>query len=318
MRNSDSMPNCYKSGMLLLLLTLLMACNPLQRNPPPGEPGHVPTVTPFKPSPTVPSATPLATRTPVQAIFTSTQPAATPTLPATGTPTLTPTSAPPSLVVVQNTTCLFGPGLVYGIRTYLSPGEMPPLVGMTSEEDWFAVQIEALDTVCWLPASVLEISGDLHTLTILTPQPPSSPEPTPTERLRGLKYFLIALGAGGPFGCGDGLVYFYSGKPETGNLETDVKSALNSLFKLKTKDVGGYYNPVYNAHLHVTRVVFDPATGRAEIYLEGAIPKPPDVCESKRIHDAVWATAEQFQGIKDARLWVGPHLLGDLIAVGDR
>ncbi len=310
-------PRLWNVIVLSMLIVSFNACNQIQQNPPSAQPVSFSTAIPQQSS-SITTSTASATSTASPTPTTPAPPTPTQTSRPTRTPTLTPTSEPASILVRQDSTCLYGPGIVYGIRTYLSAGERPPLFGMTSTEDWFAVEVEALDTVCWLPASVLEISGDLHAVTILTPQPTPTPEPTPTERLRGLKYYLIALGAGGPFGCGDGLVYFFSGKPETGNLEADIKSALNSLFKLKTKDVGGYYNPVYNAHLHVTRVDFDPATGRAEIYLAGAIPKPPDVCESKRIHDAVWATAEQFPAVKDARLWVGPHLLGDLIAVGDR
>lgn len=306
------------TGMTMLLLAIMSACSPglqsrapLQTNP--ARWTHSPEALHA-----ISTNTPAVTQLPFTPTTTPTQPRSTATRLPPRTPSPTPTPQPPTAMVMQDTTCLFGPHPVYGVRTYLTSGETPTLIGVTSEGEWFAVEINQLATTCWVSASVLDLSGSVDLLPIFTPQPTPSPEPSPTERLRGLKYYLIALGAGGPFGCGDGLVYFYSGKPETGNLEADIKSALNSLFKLKTKDVSGYYNPVYNAHLHVTRVTLDHATGRAEIYLEGAIPKPPDVCESKRIHDAVWGTAEQFQGISDARIWVGPHLLGDLIAVGDR
>jgi hypothetical protein len=93
---------------------------------------------------------------------------------------------------------------------------------------------------------------------------------------------------------------------------------MNSLFKLKTKDVGGFYNPVYNAHLYVKDVDVIEETGKVFIYLAGSIPKPANECEAARIHDQVWETARQISGYRNITIRVGNKLLGDLIAVGDR
>jgi hypothetical protein len=135
--------------------------------------------------------------------------------------------------------------------------------------------------------------------------------------LKGVRYFLIAPDTGGPFGCGDGLVYFTSEYPPSGNVEKDIKNALRALFKLKVKEVGGYYNPVYNAHLIVNEVNFDASTGKVVIHLSGSIPKPEDECEADRVHDVVWETVRKFPGVNSVGIWVGNFLLGDLIAVGD-
>ena len=184
----------------------------------------------------------------------------------------------------QDVPCWKGPGLVYGIRAYLMMGAEPSVVGHTEDNSWWSVEVPELGAICWLSAEYLTLKGDPDTISILTPGPTPTAEITATPKLGGLKYYLIAMNTGGPFGCGDGLVYFRSGKPKTGNIESDLRSALNALFKVKSKNVGDYYNPVYNAHLHVKSVKVDESTGFAEVYLAGSIPKPADVCEGKRIH----------------------------------
>jgi len=68
----------------------------------------------------------------------------------------------------------------------------------------------------------------------------------------------------------------------------------------------------------VKNVDVNHATGKVTVFLEGSIPKPPDACEAKRIHDQVWETARQISGYRNIGIRVGNKLLGDLIAVGDR
>jgi hypothetical protein len=224
---------------------------------------------------------------------------------------------PLSLSVNQDIACLEGPGTVYGIRTYLTGGSSPLPVGHTGDESWWAVQVAEDTETCWLDAQYVTVEGDVSALPVFTPEPTPTSEPTPTQKLNGVRYFLIAPGTGGPFGCGDGLVYFTSDTSPSGDVEKDIKNALRALFKLKVKFVGQYYNPVYNAHLIVNEVDFDPATGKVVIHLSGSIPKPADVCEAERVHDVVWETVRKFPGVNSVGIWVGNFLLGDLIAVGD-
>jgi hypothetical protein len=147
---------------------------------------------------------------------------------------------------------------------------------------------------------------------------PSAPHVGSQTNSSPFKVTWMVLNTGGPFGCGDGLVYYYTGKKRTGDVERDISSALNALLKIRTEFVGNYYNPTHNAHLHVKNVEVNHTTGRVVVYLEGSIPKPADVCEAKRVHDQVWETARQISGYRDVGIHVGNKLLGDLIAVGDR
>jgi hypothetical protein len=208
--------------------------------------------------------------------------------------------------------------VVYDIRAYLSQGEMPVLVGHTEDDAWWTVEEPNYDAICWLSNELVSVSGDVSNLPVFTPEPTPTPVPTATPEQKGMKVYLVALGTGGPFGCGDGLVHFYSNKPRTNDPEKNTKTALHSLFKIKSKFVGDYYNPVYNAHLVVKVVEINHAAGKVTIYLEGSIPKPHDACEAKRIHDQVWETARQISGYQNIGIRVGDKLLGDLIAVGDK
>ncbi len=214
--------------------------------------------------------------------------------------------------------CRTGPGLEYGIQAYLSAGAAPILLGQSEYENWWMIEEPEFKAGCWVSSEYASLEGDLDSLPVFTPEPTPTLLASPTPKLTGMKVFLVNPDTGGPFGCGDGLVYFYTGKQRTDSIERDIKSAMNSLFKLKTKDVGGFYNPVYNAHLYVKDVDVIEETGKVFIYLAGSIPKPANECEAARVHDQVWETARQISGYRNVTIRVGTKLLGDLIAVGDR
>lgn len=269
--------------------------------------------------PAVSSETPSPTPLPPTATFTLLPPSPTSTQTAspTASPTATATSVPPSLTVDQNVVCLNGPGEIYGVRAYLNANTTPRLYGSTADRDWFAVQAPDIQADCWVSVNFVTLQGEVQLLPVLTPPPLPPPPPTETPDLRGSKYFLIAPGAGGPFGCGDGLVYFYTGIKNQGSVEENIMDALNALLKLGVKDLDGYYNALYNARAKVKIVQFDQGSGRAKIHLSGTIPKPKDVCESKRIHAQIWETVRQFSKVKSIEIWIGNLLLGDWLAVGD-
>ena len=275
---------------------------------------------PATPTQTAPvTETVLPTPIPPTATATIVPPSPTSTLTATPSPspTITPTSVPPSLVVNQNVTCMKGPGEIYGVRAYLAANTVPPLAGSTAERDWFLVEAPDIQADCWVSANFITLKGEVNLLTVLTPPPPPPPPPTATPVVTGLKYFLIAPNTGGPFGCGDGLVYFYSGIHNKGSVEENIKAALNALLHLQTKNLGEYYNALYNARAKVKGVRFDEGSGHVAVYLSGTIPKPENVCESKRIHAQIWETIRQFSSVKSLEIWIGNLLLGDWLAVGD-
>ena len=306
---SNNIKLVFFSLGILLVLIFASACS--------SEPAQIaetaePSTTP------VTTDTPTYTHPPPTPTNTEPPPTATHTATPTSTATATPTSQPPSIVVDQNVICRTGPGLIYDIRAYLAQGVAPILLGQTEDNTWLMVEEPEFKAACWVSSAYVILEGDAKLLPIFTPEPTPTPIPSPTPKVKGMRIFLVNLDTGGPFGCGDGLVYFISGKQRTGNLEGDISSALNALFKLKTEFVDGYYNPVHNAHLYVKGVDVIEEDGHVYIYLAGSIPKPPDVCEAERIHDQVWETARQISGYRRITIRVGNKLLGDLIAVGDR
>lgn len=306
----------HKRTPILILLILLLIFTGCQAS---STTGVDSTEAPLSPSSTL-QLTPSPSHTPLPATETATPVPPTHTLTATSTDTstATQTSEPPYIVIDQDTTCRTGPGLVYDIRAYLAEGTAPTLLGHNEDNSWWTVEEPDFNATCWVSAEFVSVAGDLETVAVFTAEPTPSLVPSPTEKQKGMKIFLVALNTGGPFGCGDGLVYYYSGKPRTDSVERDLKGALNALFKLKSKFVGEHYNPVYNAHLHVLDVDVIEATGKVFVYLAGSIPKPPNECEAKRIHDQVWETARQISGYRNVTIRVGDKLLGDLIAVGDK
>jgi hypothetical protein len=174
---------------------------------------------------------------------------------------------PPSLVVDQNVACLNGPGEIYGVRAYLAANTIPPLAGSTAERDWFFVQAPDIQADCWVSANFVTLQGEIQLLAVLTPPPLPPPPPTETPDLRGSKYFLIALGAGGPFGCGDGLVYFLPGIKNQGSVEENIIDALNALLKLQVKKLTGI-TTLYNAGLSQD-CQFNAGSGRGD-HLSGS------------------------------------------------
>ncbi|MFN2213708.1 MAG: hypothetical protein ACK2UE_11615 [Anaerolineales bacterium] len=297
------------SAILLILLVISSACSPsattvLDTAPPSptAEPSATSTSSPPPPTPTSTPLPPTATLTPT----------------ATHTLTPTPTSEPPALTVDQNVACRTGPGLIYDIRAYLPQGSTPLLLGKVGDQSWWMVEEPEFKANCWVSSEVASLQGEPDLLPVFTPEPTPTQVPSPTQKEKGMRVYLVNLNTGGPFGCGDGLVYFSTGKQRTDNVGRNIGAALNALFKLKTKYVGEFYNPVYNAHLYVNGVDVNEQTGNVYVYLAGSIPKPPDECEAKRIHDQVWETVRNVSGYQKVTIRVGTKLLGDLIAVGDR
>jgi hypothetical protein len=155
-------------------------------------------------------------------------------------------------------------------------------------------------------------------------------EPTPTDTATAttapqavassnvLVKYLVHAGTGGSTGCGDSLVPVSTGFLPTGDIEEDVKIALNSLFSTGTKYVGNLYNPLYQSNLRVGKVEFKKSTGELTIYLNGGFKKPKDECDKKLYRAQVWDTARQFPEVWRAYIWVNDkYLLGDLLVVGD-
>lgn len=268
------------------------------------EPSPKPSSTPTQPPPIETAPPPTATST-----FTST---------STSTSTSTPTSEPPSLVVNEDAACRIGPGLIYDIRAYLSEGVVPTLLGSVEEKDWWSIEEPEFNASCWVSSEIVTVQGDVNSLPVFTPEPTPTTPPLPTADQKGVIYYLIAKNTGGPVGCGDSLVPVYTGIQSSGDLERDIHNSLHTLLKLKVKDLGGYYNPLHNAHLNTGGISFNETTGQVKVELNGSIPKPEDECEYHRVRGALWETVRHYKDVKGVTFWIGDKLVGDLIAVIDR
>ena len=130
--------------------------------------------------------------------------------------------------------------------------------------------------------------------------------------------YLVLENTGGGAGCGSSLVPVSTGQLPTGNIEEDVKTALNSLFATGTKYAGNLYNPLYQSNLRVGKVDFKKSNGIITIHLNGGFTKPKDDCDKLLYRAQVWDTARQFPEVWRAYIWVNnKYLLGDLLVVGD-
>lgn len=129
--------------------------------------------------------------------------------------------------------------------------------------------------------------------------------------------YLVHQGTGGPVGCGDSLVPVSVGHLLTGDVNEDVKLAINSLFSTGTKYVGNLYNPLFQSKLRATDVKLKKRTGNVTIHLTGSFTKPKDDCDKLLYRAQVWDTVRQFPEVKLATIWLNQYLLGDLLVVGD-
>jgi len=204
-----------------------------------------------------------------------------------------------------------GPGTAYGILAFVSSGDTGTLEGRTEDFNWVQMQLSDVEDPCWIFSDFVTQDADPAQVAVITPAPLPTAESPPTQEPTGPKYFLIIPDNGGPFACGDGLVYYYARSKGKG-LEDNIKIALNALFGVKSEYVGDYYNPMYKSSLQVKNV--EVVNGRPTIWLKGKFVQPKSSCDSKRMHVQVWETASQFGGVTQRPvIWVNNVLLGDVL-----
>ena len=127
--------------------------------------------------------------------------------------------------------------------------------------------------------------------------------------------YYILLKTGGPIACGDSLVKANTGIWRSGDIEADVRTALERLF-FKRKNFGELYNPVYLSNMTVSSVDFNSYTGLISLQLDGTYVRSGDRCDDRRVHDQIWSTIRQFKGIKTVYILLRTALLGDILATG--
>ncbi len=146
----------------------------------------------------------------------------------------------------------------------------------------------------------------------ITPSPTITPLVIPEN---AIMFFFTQLNTGGSVACGDSLVKIYSGHVRTGNIEEDIRIALDSLFS-NGKYFGNLYNAVYPSNFRVQSVDFHQSTGKAVIILGGNYVRPENYCDSRRYREQIWATARRFPEVNRITIFLSNGiLLGDLLAV---
>ena len=125
-------------------------------------PSHTPTYT------TTPSstATPTTTRTPT----------ITPTPTATLTPSITPTPtySLPTITVLMQANCRYGPGKAYLYAWGMYTGDTGTVWGRNNSGSWLWIQPDQIKYQCWIAASVVEIDGDVMALRVAPVRLPQS------------------------------------------------------------------------------------------------------------------------------------------------
>ena len=140
-----------------------------------------PTASPTKtPPPTsTATATPTETSTPTATLTPSVTntPSITPTPTQTSTPapTLTPTVDFPDVSINVNAAhCRYGPGTAYLHAADLYEGDHGLVWNRNYPGTWLWVRFDKLNYACWVAASVVEIEGDVSSVSVYRPPLPKS------------------------------------------------------------------------------------------------------------------------------------------------
>lgn len=159
--------------ILFVLILFVSGCNPsgslsFLATPTP-TPTNTATITPTATATETPTPTFTATHTST-ATLTPTETSTstiTPTPTETETPTITPspTFDFPSAVVQMQANCRYGPGTAYLYSHGLYTGDKVEIHGRNYSGTWVWIQPENLNRHCWAAASVMEITGDIRTVT---------------------------------------------------------------------------------------------------------------------------------------------------------
>jgi hypothetical protein len=113
-----------------------------------------------------PSATLADTPTATLPPTASHTPTLTPTNTLTPTITPTPTYAFPTLTVLEQSHCRYGPGKAYLHAADLYAGDTAVISGVSPSRTWLWVKPDKIHYHCWVAASVVEVQGDLKPLKV--------------------------------------------------------------------------------------------------------------------------------------------------------
>jgi hypothetical protein len=162
-----------------LLLVLLAGCSASEAATLPAT--AAPSATPTNTSTATATATssPTATQTPTD----------TPTPTAPHTPTITPTAteALPQGIVLMQAFCRYGPGKAYLYSHGLYENDHVTIDGRSPSGRWLWVKPDNLQRHCWAAASVMEVTGDIQSLHVVTTELPHSTLYGPPEEVEAYR-----------------------------------------------------------------------------------------------------------------------------------
>ncbi len=175
--------NRYLSTFLIVILTtVLAACSAgsgtiaISTSPAASEtnrttsPTPAPSVTltaPPSPSPSpTRTASPIPSHTPTHTL--------TPTISSTPTITPTPTFTFPTITVLMQANCRYGPAKAYLYAWGMYAGDTGTVWGRNDSGTWLWIQPDQIKYQCWIAASVVEIHGDIFTLRVAPVRLPHS------------------------------------------------------------------------------------------------------------------------------------------------
>jgi len=93
-------------------------------------------------------------------------PTNTPTITQTPTITPTPTYAFPTVTVLEQSHCRYGPGKAYLHAGDLYEGDRGVVSGVSASRTWLWIKPDKLHYHCWVAASLVEVQGDLKPIKV--------------------------------------------------------------------------------------------------------------------------------------------------------
>lgn len=203
----------------------------------------------------------------------------------------------------------------------------------TGDQKLVQVSLTALPSQTPLPTSTplpptntpIPPTETLTPTSTATPPPTDTPTPydTPTETAppptasgdEAIYVYYIQLNNDGPLSCGDTAVKVNTGVYRSGDVASDVTTALQRLFN-KQQYIGNLYNPVYLSNWRVDSVDFKAFEGLVSVSLSGGYIRSGDRCDDNRVRAQIWSTIRQFPGVKTVYILMNGNLLGDILATG--
>jgi hypothetical protein len=229
----------------------------------------------------------------------------------TQAPTLSPieTEVLFRLIITQTANCRNGPSTDYMIMAQIDEGGSFEIIGRNEKSTWWYIEPLELNEGCWLFGELVTIEGLVEEIPVVE----SSAIPLIGNDPRFILYFLVAEDTGGTVACGDSLVAMNTGILRTGNAEEDVKIAMRALLSIGSPYVSGLRHSGYQSNLQVVSADYSRGSQVVNVYLSGTVIKPEDNCDKERFRVQIFTTAQQFDNVGKAYVWVGSTPIGDFL-----